>query len=545
MSLDPELGPANTEESARPASTSVRYSAARHANHVDESPELLRWRADLLMDEMMLGGVDVSAADNAAPRPDQRDGSRYDSGYPQESFPRENYPPEYGMTDANGWVDRRVETRPDRRESLPPAAPAPASYPAPYSEPRESRSGPVAPVGNEARDETPPSNGRGDAPSASAFDRERFDRDGIDRAAPENHTNGEYRNGDAATRRPSPPVARREPTSYRQNQPEPPTDRSPARDPASRREPSNRPATPPVDDQTQWAHSPEKWDWQDFGATEPEPDDEIPAPFTEYRPQDRRVDSAVRQDSADYVNAMSVVSGKRRSTLLPRMSNLDPDALNREIAELHGEIATLLPVGHETSERARHLLDKAYSILQSDPLRSAEVEYYMQQVRTIVQRLRQTRTWSDVYRDRLRIYLAGWLAFSAVLLMSRYVFQPQLVAALAGLANLGSGSLVLQHWPALLGAAAAGALGGAIGALYTMRQHARTGDSFFDRKYGLRGLMLPIIGLIVGALGYLLFGGAYWLADVNPATNPFAGTLPALAAFAFGFGQESIYGTRG
>ena len=227
------------------------------------------------------------------------------------------------------------------------------------------------------------------------------------------------------------------------------------------------------------------------------------------------------------------------------MSNLDPDALNREIAELHGEIGKLLPVGHETGERARHLLDKAYSILQSDPLRSAEVEYYMQQVRSIVQRLRQTRTWSDVYRDRLRVYLTSWLAFSAILLASRYVFQLQLQAALAGMAKLGPDSLVLQHWPALLGAAAAGALGSAIGALYTMQQHARTGDSFFDRKYGLRGLMLPIIGLIVGAVGYLLFGGAYALADLNPATNLVAGTLPALAAFAFGFSQESIYGTRG
>src|SRR3954471_14587717 len=46
-----------------PTPQPVHYNSARHGNHVEESPELLRWRADLLMDEMMMGGVDVSAAD--------------------------------------------------------------------------------------------------------------------------------------------------------------------------------------------------------------------------------------------------------------------------------------------------------------------------------------------------------------------------------------------------------------------------------------------------------------------------------------------------
>ena len=41
----------------------------------DDSPELLRWRADILLDEMMLGAVDVAAGrpevvspDHATPR---------------------------------------------------------------------------------------------------------------------------------------------------------------------------------------------------------------------------------------------------------------------------------------------------------------------------------------------------------------------------------------------------------------------------------------------------------------------------------------------
>ena len=109
---------------------------------------------------------------------------------------------------------------------------------------------------------------------------------------------------------------------------------------------------------------------------------------------------------------------------------MDIDTLHKEISDLHSEIAALLPVGNETSERARHLLDKAYSILQSDPSRSAEVEYYMQQVRSIVLRLHQARQWSDLYRQRLHVYLLGWLGLSAMVLFARFLFQIDLEDAL-------------------------------------------------------------------------------------------------------------------
>jgi hypothetical protein len=252
----------------------------------------------------------------------------------------------------------------------------------------------------------------------------------------------------------------------------------------------------------------------------------------------------VRHDPAQFVSAMSVMGNKKRSTLLPRMSTLDVDTLHREISDLHGEIAALLPVGNETGERARHLLDKAYSILQSDPMRSAEVEYYMQQVRTIVQRLHQARQWSDLYRQRLHVYLWGWLGLSAVIVIARFIFQIDMEEALMWMSGSDRGSLLVGHWATWIGTAFTGALGGAMGALYTMRAHARGEHSFFDRKYGLRGLILPLMGLIVGALGYWIFGAIYALVGIDPSQSLTAAIVPTVAAFAFGFSQESIYGTR-
>ena len=258
--------------------------------------------------------------------------------------------------------------------------------------------------------------------------------------------------------------------------------------------------------------------------------------------------SGERSDDRDggYVSAMAVMSrGPRRSSLLPRMSRFDVDALDREIAGLHEEIRVLLPVGHDQAERALHLLDKANTIAQSDPERSAEVEYYMQQVRTIVERTRQARKWSNLYRDRLRIYLLAWTLLSALVLTALLLFQFQIEAYVVVAMDVIEDGLLMRNLAGALGSMMAGALGGALGALLNMRKHTRTQYGFFDRKYGLRGLMLPIIGALVGLIVFSVFATVYYFAGINPSLSAVAMALPALIAFFFGFSQESIYGTSG
>lgn len=368
-------------------------------------------------------------------------------------------------------------------------------------------------------------------------------------AAGEQVGSGDVSRSIRENRPPAEPV-RREPSNVQTAPVRPPL---PPVEPQRTNIPPRRAAPQPLDQHTQWASEPEKWEYQDFSANpDEEPEVEDDSLFTHLppsNPEPRRIapdNSAVRHDPAQFVSAMSVMGGnKKRSTLLPRSSELDIDLLNREISELHGQISMLLPVGNETGERARHLLDKAYSILQSDPSRSAEVEYYMQQVRTIVQRLHQARQWSDLYRQRLNVYLWSWVGLSAMVLFGRFFFQIDLEDGVIWLLNLSLNHWLVMHWAAFIGTAAAGALGGAIGALYTMRNHARSEYSFFDRKYGLRGLILPLIGLIVGAVGYWVFGLLFALVGINPSQTLVAAVIPMTAAFAFGFSQESIYGTRG
>jgi hypothetical protein len=491
----------------------ARYSAQSHsAAAADESPDLLRWRADLLLDEMMLGGADVSAADARGRSPAS------DPGAPQ--------------------------LQPELDSDPPPSRPAyPTPRPAAGSFAEELAGSPLG-------DSTPFDPEPDDPPRASQlhshFEGPRTPADERPLGRPGGEAGGppaELPNGAGSGHSERLYSLEQRYEAFRREL-ESTVKPVPLSTPPAPATPPPPPPLPAPDEQTRWANTPEKWNWQDFGAAPGEQAD--PAASLLYAPAESVSQPAVSAEPSPYVSAMAMLpNGRKRSTLLPRMSTLDVDALNREIAALHGEIGSLLPVGNEAGERARHLLDKAYSIVQSDPSRSAEVEYYMQQVRTIVQRLRQARRWSDLYRDRLRMYLSAWLLLAFLLLAARYLFQPSLERLMAGLFNAAADSLFVEHVATLVGAVAAGTLGGALGALLTMSQHMRSEHSFFDRKYGLRGLMLPIIPALIGGLGYLLVGAFYIVLELNPAANWVAGLLPVLAAFAFGFSQESIYGTRG
>lgn len=235
----------------------------------------------------------------------------------------------------------------------------------------------------------------------------------------------------------------------------------------------------------------------------------------------------------------------RRSNLLPRMSTLDPRTLQQEMALLQTEIEQALPAGHESRERALRLLQKAYTILHDDPSRSAEVDYYLQQVRTISQRVQETLHWSTLYHSRLNLYLSAWTALSLIVIAARYVYHDGLASVIADLSNidLATGALFPYNLLTLFTAFFGGAFGGALGAFITMRYSTQRKQGFFDRKYSLRGLILPFIGGIVGLVLCLFFGLVYYLFQTDPANNWLLGALPALLAFGFGVAQEFIYGT--
>lgn len=447
----------------------------------DDSPEMLRWKADALMEEMMLGAVDVSAGDRAGGPVDRAGGMATPQNPPADRD---------GVYGSNG--DRAGgETPPSA--SVSPTAPTPTRTP-------EWRI--VSGAGDERAADTG-MGGYSSPSSSSAFSSAPASTSSISAMRPTGYESAS-------------------PNKWQPDFAEPERVDEPRRSAWPGQPEAGAPAASPPPSYAS--------DWQTSDSA---------------RDSVRETGAPAESQAVSYVSTMAVMpGGPRRSTLLPRMSEFDAEALSKEIAELHGEVSRILPIGHETAERARHLLDKANTILTSDPMRSAEVEYYMQQVRTIVQRLHQAHRWSNLYRSRLRVYLVAWtlLAMVALGALATYPLEAEAFAAFAtGAAN---DSIFVLSFVAFAGTIMAGTLGGALGALVTMRKHAATDHAFFDRKYGLRGLMLPIIGALAGGLIYLVFGVVYFFAGINPSLNVAAIALPSVAAFVLGFSQDAIYGTR-
>jgi membrane protein YdbS with pleckstrin-like domain len=71
----------------------------------------------------------------------------------------------------------------------------------------------------------------------------------------------------------------------------------------------------------------------------------------------------------------------------------------------------------------------------------------------------------------------------------------------------------------------------------------RTEFGYFDRKYGLRGLLMPMFGFFFGLLIAVAFATLFYFTGVDP--NQSALVLVAIIiAFFVGVGQESLYGAR-
>ncbi|MFN2203706.1 MAG: hypothetical protein ACK2UO_21095 [Caldilineaceae bacterium] len=555
---------------------------AQEGSSADESAEDLRYRADSLLDEMMLSAVDVSAADYGAmagsgdgfdgdPGPFDADdgygGDTYGAGdYVSGSYtsPESHDPdPHSNNGDAEHGASHRSKSHETNLYESDPYG-AGRSAAAPYGTSGQNGSGHA--YGQNGGDSARSQNGGRDAA---------FGGSNGEASHHEPGSSGPYGSGNGATMRPNGTGAH---SSDHASDDGANLNSRDAGETVAQPTPEWRVMTGGGGDNetTAWndyvtsfrspgSSSAQIQKWQPnfavdgFTSSEPDPRSDRPGTDTGsnahqgqasaaqespvYANREREEESLNTQGTG-YVSAMAVMpKGPRRSALLPRMSRFDVDALNREIAELHEEIRSLLPIGHDQSERAQHLLDKAHTIANSDPQRSAEVEYYMQQVRSIVERTRDSRRWSNLYRDRLRVYLLAWALLSVLTLTALWLSQFQIEAFVSGLLGSAPGGMFMRNFAGALGSIMAGALGSALGCLINMRKHSRSQYGFFDRKYGLRGLTLPIIGSIVGMLIYALFAIVYLFLGINPSLSVLAMATPALLAFIFGYSQESLYGT--
>lgn len=532
MALNPSQQPMHDEGPTKMSVSSSKYTSQYTVAPLGADPELLRWRAEVLLDEMMLGGVDVAAGDGAS----------------------------------GAW----------------PAVATPSPSSATYAEQDEGGFGAPALLEEEwGRTEDPllaqsDNNGLNGGLGAGYYGRNGHRHEGETTSDAESISTADRKSHPEQSVQSSPLVV----------QPDISVDGSEVvSDPAQNRSNIRPPlatnttgvnstgtgAAAVVQPKTQgWVASAEERYRQLARREVEEPPDlsiaHSAAPVTgnmgDYAWPDAPAAAAtastgqaantLADESASRRRATQISTGSgtraaaslKRSNLLPRMSTADVEAIQREIYTLQNAVDAKLPVGHESNTRAHHLLEKANEILQADAARSAEVEYYLQQVRTIFQRVQQTIDGSSVYRNRLLVYLLSWILLADIVLASYYLYPAELAQRLANGFAVAVGSFTMQHLFLSLIAIFAGALGGACSVLISLQRQRHLPHGFIDRKFGLRGLLLPLMGGIVGMLLAFVVSLFYALMGVQADQNLLWATLPLLLAALFGISQDSIYGTN-
>jgi hypothetical protein len=480
MSLDPSPHVLHDDS---PAEMTARYQN-KGSSPTGVDPDMLRWRAEVLLDEMMLGGVDLAAGEPGS----------------HTAWPTTATPSPTTRVYENG-----SEVSPAAR-TYPPAGP---SY--------------------------------------------------------ENGHNGNYKPGDTAVTTATSaidhacvsPTHAREPIDYFSLEWTERSEQS-TRPPPEESAPAAPVVSPPQTEGQAWVFSAEeRYRKLALQQESPQPDLPVEPPvngagevvWPEAAPPTVERASpvappTVRRVANQFAGSVAAPGGAKRSNLLPRTSAADAEAVQREIFTLQNEIDLKLPVGHDSNTRAHHLLEKALAILQADPTRSAEVEYYLQQVRTIFQRVQQTIDWSSVYRNRLLVYVTAWSLLALIVLTAHLLYQEGISQFWSLYGGLAPESFAAKSIVVMSSAFFAGALGGALSVLISLQRQSRLPHGFIDRKFGLRGLILPVIGAIVGSLIALIFATVYSALGLDPAQQLWMSLLPTLCALLFGLGQESLYGTR-
>ncbi|MCB0046882.1 MAG: hypothetical protein KDD92_15765 [Caldilineaceae bacterium] len=454
--------------------SSDQQSDADSAFASTDSPELLRWRADILMDEMMLGSVDGGGA-----------------AYSGDYVPAE---PD-GSANGSGNYGADVASVPDGEGDFADAYAASAVFSS-QSESPQSAPPPFESFSSEAN--APARKEPGTTPSAA--------QQGATSGSRESEP-GEDEWWQHPFRTASPAEAQGEPSHSA----------------AGMIFPASTPA--PMPD------------------TEADQSDSLLRPPAAVQPA-----ATFSPAEGSEARESSRIAGKRsrpgaRSNLLPRVSAVDTEALWREIDEMRTEIGAVTPAQHEWNVRSRHLLDKGERILRQSPDRTAEVEYYVKQVRSILERVRQSYGWSRIYMQRLNRYLLLWVAFAAVAAAGLFLYRGALVDFFSLVTGARPDGFVISLLPDWLAVIAVGALGGALGALMGMSRRQALEQGFFDRKYSLRGLLLPILAALAAFFIFIPFGLIAYFMPLSWTIAVSLVVVAALLAFAFGFFQESLYGT--
>jgi hypothetical protein len=253
-------------------------------------------------------------------------------------------------------------------------------------------------------------------------------------------------------------------------------------------------------------------------------------------------DGTAADEVAKFLERMKeVISREEAEEIQSRIKDSDLKRLDREIDELYKETVASLS-GEDEAQAAFEGLRRARMMLLLEPEQFAEIEYLVNQIKAMLNRVQQSAEWGPHYGPRILAYEVLWLAFLGFFAVITLIPNTGLSRWVAYLLGTTGTSEELNWVMMLISTVCWGGIGGVTGALWSLHYHVSVRRDF-DRAENLWYFVQPIMGMVLGAMVYLIIGAGFLVVqvDMSAADAAFgARLLPATIALVVGFRQNVV-----
>ncbi len=239
--------------------------------------------------------------------------------------------------------------------------------------------------------------------------------------------------------------------------------------------------------------------------------------------------------------AIVVRTEDQKTTVIKRLDTVRDAEWQRKFHEqidrLYKEISEEFSTPPDIAQKQLETLRDARQLMIDSPEEYGTAEYRVMQVATSVQRRRQSRQQGRILGPWLFLYLSFWLlVLTAGLMFANFITDfIRVWGRIAG--------DQLQNLSPIFNTMLWGGIGGVVGGLYALWYHIADRQDF-DKHYSMWYYAQPLMGLVLGAITFLIIAGGFLIVQVN-ITDPDAAAgarlIPYLVAVLAGFKQDFVY----
>lgn len=212
-------------------------------------------------------------------------------------------------------------------------------------------------------------------------------------------------------------------------------------------------------------------------------------------------------------------------------------AFHAKIDQLYKQISEEFTTPPDVAQKMLDMLREARQLMIDSPEEYGNAEFRVMQVAAMMQRRRQSRRQARFLGPWIFFYLTFWLlVFTAGLVFNNQVTEfvriwgrvtPEQLANVSPIVNT-------MLW---------GGIGGVVGGMYALWYHVADRQDF-DKHYSMWYYVQPLMGLVLGAITFLILAGGFLIVQVNladPNASTGARLIPYLVAVLAGFKQDFVY----